>query len=93
MYILTYNIYLLICITDQNIDGAEGAMKTARSIVEYFEKSSQAKNKLLAYQKTSNIAMHQNQSMPLKVFQYVKSWWWSTWRMLGQLKYLKISIG
>ena len=61
----------MICITDQNIDGAEGAMKIVRSILEYFEKCSQAKDKLLAYQKTSNIAMYKNRSQSLQLLQDV----------------------
>jgi hypothetical protein len=64
-------------------------MKAARSLVEYFTKSTQAMDKLLQQQRVNPMYAGRN---PLKVLQDVVTRWWSTYRMLARLRYLRKAI-
>jgi hypothetical protein len=79
--------------TDTNIPNADNAMKAARSVVEYFTKSTQAMEKLLNAQRNSNLPKYMNAKRSVKVLQDVRTRWWSTWRMIRRLRFLKEAIG
>ena len=66
------------------------AMKKAREIVQYFNKSTQATKKLKDQQRESSLAKYSGQ--PLNILQDVKTRWWSTYRMLKRLRYLQEAI-
>jgi len=52
------------------------AMKNARAIVQYFNKSTQATKKLKDQQQESSLAKYIGK--PLNILQDVKTRWWST---------------
>lgn len=74
---------------DSNLPDSGNAMKTARSLVEYFTKSTQAMGKLLRQQAQNE---HYAGCVPLKPLQDVVTRWWSTYRMLSRLRYLRRAI-
>lgn len=80
-------------ISDNNLPGAEGTMKIARGVCEYFDKSTQAMDKLIKIQQVGEIARYTNQAKPKKVLQDVITRWWSTWRMSKRLRWLRPAIG
>jgi len=66
------------------------AMKKARDIVQYFNKSTQASKKLKDQQQESSLAKYSGQ--PKNVLQDVKTRWWSSYRMLKRLRFLREAI-
>jgi hypothetical protein len=67
------------------------AMKKAREMVQYFNKSTQATKKLKDQQQESSMAKYSGQ--PKNILQDVKTpRWWSTYRMLKRLRYLREAI-
>jgi hypothetical protein len=74
---------------DDNLPNSDNAMRAARSLVEYFTKSTQAMDKLLQQQRVNPMYAGRN---PLKVLQDVMTRWWSTYRMLARLRYLRKAI-
>ena len=76
---------------DKNIVGADGVMKKARALVEYFTKSNQKLDILKDRQKT--MPMYSNLKKPLTILQDVRTRWWSTWRMIRRLRFLRPAIG
>ena len=67
-------------------------MKKLRSIVGYFEKSTQATSKLLNFQSKSDVKEYKEQPRPKKILQDVVTRWWSTYRMLRRARFLKKAI-
>lgn len=67
-------------------------MSKARSIVEYFTKSTQAMDKLLNFQRTTTMVQYATADRALKVIQDINTRWWSTFRMLRRLLFLKPAI-
>ena len=65
-------------------------MKNARAIVQYFNKSTQATKKLKDQQQESSLAKYIGE--PLNILQDVKTRWWSTYRMLKRLRFLREAI-
>jgi hypothetical protein len=82
LYCVDHNLHLCakLAFDDNNIPGSAQVMKTARSLCEYFDKSSQASDKLKAQQ----VAMDPDKC-PLKLIQDVITRWWSTHRMIERL--------
>ena len=74
---------------DSNLPGSGNAIKVAHSLVEYFTKSTQAMGKLLRQQAQNE---HYEGKIPLKPLQDVVTRWWSTYRMLSRLRYLRMAI-
>ena len=66
------------------------AMRTARAIAQYFNKSTQAAKKIKDQQRESSLAKYSGQ--PKSVLQDVKTRWWSTYRMLKRLRFLREAI-
>ncbi len=66
------------------------AMKKARDIVHFFNKSMQASKKLKDQQQESSLAKYSGQ--PKNILQDVKTRWWSTYRMLKRLRFLQEAI-
>ena len=62
-------------------------MKKARALVEFFNSSTQALEKLMKVQEVTN-----PEKKPLKPCQDVVTRWWSTWKMLHRLQYLRRAI-
>jgi len=67
-------------------------MKKFRSLVEFFNKSTQATTKLKQNQANSTVPEYKNQATALGVLQDVVTRWWSTFRSLRRGRYLKKSI-
>ena len=89
LYCIDHNLHLnaKLAFDGSNLPGSGNAMKAARSLVEYFNSSTQAVEKLCNMQKTTREG-----EKPLKLLQDVKTRWWSTWRMLDRLLLLTPSI-
>jgi len=66
------------------------AMKKARDIVQYFNKSTQATKKLKDQQHESLLPKYSGQ--PKNILQDVKTRWWSTYCMLKRLRFLREAI-
>ncbi len=71
---------------DSDVPVVAMAMKHAREIVQYFNKSTQATKKLKDPQQESSLAKYSDQ--PKNILQDVKTRWWSTYRMLKRLRFL-----
>ena len=67
------------------------AMKNARAIVQYFNKSTQATKKLMDQQRESSL-VPKYFGKPLNILQDVKTRWWSTYHMLKMLRFLREAI-
>ena len=67
-------------------------MRKIRSVIGYFEKSTQATKKLLDFQRNSHIPEYRDQPHPKKLFQDVITRWWSTFRSLRRARFLKKAI-
>ena len=67
-------------------------MRKMRSINGYFESSTQAMSKLLNFQSSSNIKEYNEQARPKKTLQDVETRWWSTYRSIKRLRFLKKAI-
>ena len=65
-------------------------MKKPREIVQYFNKSTQATKKLKNQQHESSLKKYSGQ--PKNILQDVKTRWWSTYRMLKRLRFLREAI-
>ena len=72
--------------------GIEEAVASARGVVNYFRASSQAVNKLKEAQTCGMLPIYNDQNEPLTVIQGVPTRWWSDWRMLRRLRWLKPAI-
>ena len=59
----------------------------------YFESSTQGMDKLLAFQRQSDIHEYKDQPEALKTLQDVITRWWSTYRSLRRGRWLKKAIG
>jgi hypothetical protein len=66
------------------------AMKKARDMVHFFNKSMRASKKLKVQQKESSLAKYSGQ--PKNILQDVKTRWWSTYPMLKRLQFLRDAI-
>ena len=66
-------------------------MAKMQSVVGYFESSTQAMTKLLDFQRTSHLSIYKNQR-PKKPLQDVVTRWWSTYRSITRLRFLKKAI-
>ena len=66
-------------------------MAKLRSIIGYFEKSTQATTKLLDFQRNSGINEYKDQQ-PKKLLQDVITRWWSTFCSLWRARFLKKAI-
>ncbi len=67
-------------------------MKKARNLIGFFESSTQGMGKLLDFQKTTDIRMYKEQENPKKPLQDVETRWWSTYRSIRCLRFLKKAI-
>ena len=67
-------------------------MKAVRSMIEYFDKSTQAMAKLIKIQEEGGIKRYKNQAKGLKVIQDCITRWWSTWRMCKRVRWLQLAI-
>jgi len=77
-------------IADPDVPEVSTPMKKAREIVQYFNKSTQATKKLKDQQQESSLAKYSGQ--PKNILQDVRTRWWSTYRMLKRLQYLREAI-
>ena len=66
-------------------------MKKARKVSEYFEKSSQATEKLLNIQTSGSLKCYVEKT-PVKSLQDVVTRWWSTYCICKRLHWLKHAI-
>jgi hypothetical protein len=66
------------------------AMKKARDIIQYFNKSTQATKKLKDMQHESSLPKYSGQ--PKNILQDVVTRWWSTYCMLKRLQVLREAI-
>ena len=73
-----------------NVPTVAAAMKKARDIVQYFNKSTQATKKLKDMQHESSLPKYSGQ--PKNILQDVVTRWWSTYRMLKRLRFLREAI-
>ncbi len=75
-----------------NVPEVAMAMKNARAIVQYFNKSTQATKKLKDQQQESSLTKYIGK--PLNILQDVKTKtrWWSTYRILKRLRFLREAI-
>lgn len=83
------NLNSKLAYNDTNLPDSVNAMKSARALVEYFTKSTQAMEKLLQQQRVN---ANYDGRKPLKAIQDVVTRWWSTYRMLARLRYLRKAI-
>jgi hypothetical protein len=85
LYCVDHNLHLCakMAFNDANLPDSSNVMKTAREVIEYFTKSTQAMSKLMNQQRALN-----PDKIPLKLLQDVRTRWWSTWRMLHRLRTL-----
>jgi hypothetical protein len=67
-------------------------MKKMRALNGYFESSTQAMGKLLDFQRTTEIDEYKEQAQPKKTIQDVVTRWWSTYRSMRRLRFLKKAI-
>ncbi len=67
-------------------------MKKMRAINGFFESSTQGMAKLLQFQRDSNYKIYKDQPLPKKTLQDVETRWWSTFRSLRRLRFLKKAI-
>lgn len=67
-------------------------MKKLRSVITYFDKSTQANEKLLEYQRQSMIPEYAEQKQPKKLLQDVVTRWWSSYRSLKRARFLRRAI-
>ena len=67
-------------------------MKIARGVNAFFEYSTQAMKQLLDIQNDGGIALHAMQPFGVKTLQDVVTRWWSTYRSLKRLRWLKPAI-
>jgi hypothetical protein len=73
-----------------NVPTVAEAMKKARAIVQYFNKSTQATKKLKDMQHESSLPKYSGQ--PKNILQDVVTRWWSTYRMLKKLRFQREAI-
>jgi len=87
------NIFFCCLSTDTNVPNVDEVMSKARKIIEYFNKSTQQNAKLLQFQKDSTLAMYSAPGLrPKKLLQDVITRWWSSYRMLKRLRFLKAPL-
>jgi len=83
----------ILAFDDKNIPRSDGAMKTARATIDYFSKSTQAMEKLKSFQNIIMLEKYQEQKEPKRILQDSRTQWWSTYRMLHRLHFLREAIG
>lgn len=76
----------------KNVHEVNETMLKIRSVIGYFEKSTQATKKLLDFQRNSRIPEYRDQPHPKKLLQDVITRWWSTFRSLRCARFLKKAI-
>ncbi len=87
------NIFSCSLSTDTNVPNVDGLMSKARKIIEYFNKSTQQNAKLLNFQRDSPLAIYSGPGFrPKKLLQDVVTRWWSSYRMLKRLRFLKAAL-
>ena len=87
------NIFSCCLSTDTHVPNIDAVMSKARKIIEYFNKSTQQNAKLLQFQKDSTLAMYSAPGLrPKKLLQDVITRWWSSYRMLKRLRFLKTPL-
>ena len=84
------SIWIAVICVASNVPTVTAAMKKAREIVQYFNKSTQATEKLKNMQHESSLPKYSGQ--PKKIIQDVVTRWWSTYRMLKRLRFLREAI-
>jgi hypothetical protein len=84
--VIIYDHLETLCLVALNVPTVAVAMKKARDIVHYFNKSTQASKKLKDQHKESSLAKYSGQ--PKNILQDVKTRWWSRWSMCCMLKRL-----
>jgi len=94
-FCLDHNLHrnCILAFDDKNIPGSERVMKTARATIEYFTKSTQNMTKLKNFQNSSMLEKYSEQKEPKKILQDSRTRWWSTYRMLRRLHFLRETIG
>jgi hypothetical protein len=91
VFFLTLNLHELM-ITAKNVPVVASAMKKMKAMNSYFESSSQAMGELLDFQRTTEIEEYKEQGEPKKTIQDVCTRWWSTYRSMRRLRFLKKAI-
>jgi hypothetical protein len=81
-----------LLIVAKNVVAVASAMKKMRAINRYFESSTQAMAKLVDFQRTTEIEQYKVESHPKKTLQDVVTRWWSTYRSMRRLRFLKKAI-
>jgi hypothetical protein len=81
-----------VLIVAKNVPVVASAMKKMRAMNGYFESSTQAMNKLLDFQSATEIEEYKGQAKPKKTIQDVVTRWWSTYRSMRRLRFLKKAI-
>jgi hypothetical protein len=84
-----HRFYTHILIPAKNIALVASAMAKMRSVVGYFESSTQAMTKLFDFQRTSHLSIYKDQHRPKKPLQDVVTRWWSTFCSITRLRFLK----
>jgi hypothetical protein len=87
-----HRFYTHILIPAKNIALVASAMAKMGSVVGYFESSTKAMTKLLEFQRTSHLSIYKDQHWPKKPLQDAVTRWWSTYRSLTRLGFLKKAI-
>lgn len=83
-------VHFSFCVVAPKVPTVTTAMKKARDIVQYFNKSTQATKKLKDQQQKSSLSKYSGR--PKNILQDVKTRWWSTFRMLKRLRFLREAI-
>jgi hypothetical protein len=87
------NIFSCCLSTDTNVPNIDAVMSKARKIIEYFNKSTQQNANLIQFHKNSTLAMYSAPGYwPKKLLQDVITRWWSSYRMLKRLRFLKTPL-
>ena len=88
--LISFGNTLYLSFAAPTIPTVAAAMKKVRDIVQYFNKSTQATKKLKDQQHESSLPKYSGQ--PKNILQDVKTRWWSTYRMLKRLRFLREAI-
>ena len=93
--------YILICLpivryiyyAAKNNETVSSALKKLRAIIGYFDSSTQAMDKLINFQKTTDVKQYKElKGKGLKPLQDVPTRWWSTHRSLSRMRFLNKAI-
>jgi hypothetical protein len=75
----------------KNVPEVRKVMRKLRSVIGYFDRSTQANNKLIKFQTNCDIEDYKDQP-PKKMIQDVVTRWWSTFAAIDRAIYLKKAI-